>query len=233
MPYAGGGASIFRSWSSSLPASVEVCPIQLPGRETRHREQPFVCLHRLVESLTDGFSPWLDKPFGFFGHSLGGIVSFELSCRLVERFGIEPIHLFVSGCEAPQIPRIKPITYDLPDREFIMELRRLNGIPKEVWEQPELLQLILPTLRADFAVIQNYVYHPRPKLDCPITAFGGMEDEEVRLDQIKAWSRQSVSSFKMHLLPGNHFFLHFSQPLLLQLLSEELLKISAATKIQS
>ena len=154
-PYAGGGASIFRTWPDGLPADVEVCPVQLPGRGTRLMERPFTQLSPLVEALAQALLPLLDKPFAFFGHSLGALVSFELARHLRRQYGVHPVRLFVSACRAPQIPhRDRPI-HTLPEAEFLAELRRLNGTPAEVLEHEELMRDRTSRLAGGFRAVRN------------------------------------------------------------------------------
>jgi medium-chain acyl-[acyl-carrier-protein] hydrolase len=153
---------------------------------------------------------------------MGGLVSFELARLLRKNYGKSPVHLFVSGNGAPQVPDPDPPIYALPEPEFLEELRRLNGTPEAVLENAELMQLLLPAIRADFAVIETYAYTPESPLDCPITAFGGLQDREVSYDDLKAWQEQTNAAFSLHMLPGDHFFLQSAQPLLLQLLSKKL-----------
>lgn len=157
-PYAGGGANIFRTWQDNLPTTVEVCPVQLPGRERRLLEPPFTDLRFLVEAAARALLLYLDRPFAFFGHSMGATISFELARHLRQEKNVKPVHLFVSGRRAPQLPERHASTYDLPGAEFLEELRRLKGTPKEVLEHPELMELMLPLLRADFELIQTYQY---------------------------------------------------------------------------
>ena len=224
-PYAGGWASSFRTWSDNtvfLPKKVEVCPVELPGRGTRLSEAPFTQMEPLVQALAQALLPYMDKPFAFFGHSMGGLVSFELTRFLRKKFGQIPVHLFVSGRRAPQLSATDPPIHALPEPAFLEELRRLNGTPEAVLENAELRQLLLPPLRADFAVIETYVYNAGLTLDCPITAFGGLQDREVSCDQLEAWRYQTSAFFSQHMLPGDHFFLHSAQPLLLQILSQKL-----------
>jgi medium-chain acyl-[acyl-carrier-protein] hydrolase len=221
-PYAGAGASIFRTWSDGLPADVEVCPVQIPGRGTRLMETPFTQLSPLVQALAQALAPLLDKPFAFFGHSLGALVGFELARQLRRQSGVQPVRLFVSADRAPQIPhRDRPI-HALPEEEFLQELRRLNGIPGKVLEEAELMQIMLPVLRADFAVYETYVYSTEPPLDCPISTFGGLQDARVSRGDLEAWRDQTSGSFSLRMFPGDHFFLNTTQPLLLQALSQEL-----------
>ena len=153
---------------------------------------------------------------------MGALIAFELAHKLRDEYGIVPAHLFVSGRHAPQLPETDPITYNLEEAEFIEELRRLNGTPREILENPELMHLMLPLLRADFEVVETYVYWPGPALDCPITAFGGLQDQEVSRKEVEAWREQSIASFSLRMLPGGHFFLHTARQLLLQMLSQEL-----------
>jgi medium-chain acyl-[acyl-carrier-protein] hydrolase len=223
-PYAGGGASVYSAWPRNLPSAFEVCAVQLPGRETRLKEQPFRELTPVVEAVAAAIEPYLDRPFAFFGHSMGALISFELARLLRERGGARPAHLFVSGRRAPQLPDDEPPTYDLPDEEFFAILRELNGTPTEVLEHPELMELVMPLLRADFALVQTYVYKPEAPLDCPITAFGGVQDVEVVREDIKAWREQTADAFSARLLPGDHFFLNHPQTraVMLSVIEQEL-----------
>jgi medium-chain acyl-[acyl-carrier-protein] hydrolase len=221
-PYAGSGASIFRIWSDGLPADVEVCPVQFPGRGTRLMETPFTQLSPLVQAIAQGLVPLLDKPFAFFGHSLGALIGFELARQLRRQSGVQPVRLFVSADRAPQIPqRDRPI-HALPEGEFLDELRRLNGIPEKVLGDGELIQIMLPILRADFAVYETYVYSTEPPLNCPISTFGGLHDHRVSRGDLEAWRDQTSDSFSLRMFPGDHFFWNTTQPLLLQVLSQEL-----------
>jgi medium-chain acyl-[acyl-carrier-protein] hydrolase len=222
-PYAGGSSNIFRRWSDNLPGTVEVCAIELPGRGMQIKLSPFNRLEPLVEELASVLKSNLDRPFAFFGHSMGGLISFELACLLRKQYDLIPNHLFVSGRRAPQIADQKPPIHALPEAKFIEELRRLNGTPQALLENDELMQLFLPILRADFAVLETYVYTQKPPLDCPITAFGGLQDQEVSCENIQAWQEQTSASFSLHMLPGDHFFLHSSQSLLLETISRKIL----------
>jgi medium-chain acyl-[acyl-carrier-protein] hydrolase len=207
-----------------LPADVEVCPVQLPGRGTRLTEPPFTQLSRLVQALAEALFPLLDKPFAFFGHSLGALVSFELARQLrrLHGVGVQPVHLFVSADRAPQIPyRDLPI-HSLPEGQFLVELRRLKGTPREALEDEELMQSMLPVLRADFAVYETYVFSTEPPLNCPISTYGGLQDHKVSRGDLEAWRDQTSVSFSLRMFPGDHFFLNTTQPVLLRVLSQEL-----------
>jgi len=176
----------------------------------------------LIRSLTETLTPYLDKPFAFFGHSLGVLVSFELVRQLRRERKCGPVHLFVSGHRAPQIPDPDPPIHALPDAEFLEELQRLNGTPQEMLENDELMKVVLPTLRADFRVAETYVYEAEPPLDCPISVFGGVRDPEVNREQLMAWRQQTTKTYSLQMFPGDHFFLHSSETALLRTLSAEL-----------
>jgi medium-chain acyl-[acyl-carrier-protein] hydrolase len=221
-PYAGGGALIFRTWADSLPADVEVCPIQLPGRGTRLMEPLCTQLSPLIQALAQALFPLLDKPFAFFGHSLGALVSFELARQLRRQYGVQPVRLFVSASRAPQLPHRGLPVHTLPEGDFLAELRHLNGIPRAVLEHEELMQITLPVLRADFAVYETYVYSTELPLNCPISTFGGLRDRTVSQSDLEAWREQTRGSFSLQMFPGDHFFLNTTQPLLLRVLSQEL-----------
>lgn len=223
-PYAGGSASIFRTWSDNLPSYIEVCPIQLPGREDRLKEAPFTHISPLVQTLTQVLRPYLSIPFAFFGHSMGALISFELARQLRAQQEPSPVHLFISGRRAPQIPD-RNLIHTLSEHEFLEELRHLNGTPKQVLENSELMQLLLPILRADFSICETYTYLSEPALDCSIFAFGGIEDSRETYDLLESWSAQTRSFFSLQMLPGDHFFLYASQQLLLEMLSHKLHQI--------
>ncbi|MGH8612918.1 MAG: thioesterase II family protein [Gammaproteobacteria bacterium] len=223
-PYAGGGASAFHAWPQKLPTTVEVCAVHLPGRGNRFRESPFTQLSPLVQTLTDALLPHLTPPFAFFGHSMGALIGFELARQLRRQQRPSPIHLFVSGRGAPQIPPPEPPIHALPEPQFIAELQRFNGTPKEVIEHPELMQLLIPTLRADFAVCENYTYATDAPIDCSISAFGGLQDREVSRERLEAWRDQSRASFSLRMFPGDHFFLHTAEPALLETIAQLLVQ---------
>lgn len=223
LPYAGGGASIFRTWSAYLPPEIEVCPIQLPGRENRWKEPLFTHISPLVETLATNIYPYLQEtPFAFFGHSMGALIAFELTQKLAESYNYHPIHLFVSGREAPQINTLDSPIHQLPDSEFIEELRRLNGTPEAVLQNAELMKLLMPILRADFAICETYVYSIKKQLNCSISVFGGLQDNKLSYENLIAWHELTNNERKLRLFPGNHFFLQSVQFLLLSAISQDI-----------
>lgn len=228
-PYAGGGASIFRQWQEKLSKDVEVCPVQLPGRENRFAELPYTILSSLVKDMFEALVPYFDMPFAFFGHSLGAKIAFELARELRRKQDVQPLHLFVSGNRAPHIPEPRPL-HMLPEEEIIMELRRYSGTPETVLQSKELMEMYLPILRADFSVDETYTYYEDAPLGCPITAFGGSEDKEASREEIGAWRQHTLSSFSFQMFQGDHFFIKSSQSLVLDSIAKDLLRYHDNTK---
>jgi medium-chain acyl-[acyl-carrier-protein] hydrolase len=221
-PYAGGGASIYARWLELLPPGVELAAVQLPGRESRLAEKPYAEMVPLVEKLAEVLAPYMDLPFALFGHSNGGLMAFELARLLRVRGRALPLHLFVSGRPAPQVELTEPPIHALPHDEFMGALRRFGGTPEEVLENEEMMSLIEPLLRADFALGETYAFVPGATLPMPLSAYGGATDDEVPLWQVEAWKEQAGGEFRFVTFPGGHFFLHEDRARVLDELGREL-----------
>lgn len=207
-PYAGGAASVYRTWIDDLPEEIEVCPVQPPGREGRIREAPITSMDALVAAMDDGLRDELDRgPHAFFGHSLGAVAAYELARRRRDAGREEPVHLFASGHNAPGVPHEDEPIYGLPGPQFRERLRDLEGTPAEVLDHPELMELVEPLLRADFEVNETYRHRPGEPLSCPLTALGGSDDPEVPKRNLEPWERVTSGPFELVILPGNHFFI--------------------------
>ncbi len=196
LPYAGGAASSYHPWWQLRDRDVDIVPVQLPGRENRVGEAPATDLHHLVDSLVEVVSGY--GPFALFGHSMGALIAYELAHRT------GPERLFVSGAVAPGTLTGDGTTYRLPRHEVVGELRRLNGTPAAVLDDEDLLDLLLPRLRADWQVADTY----RPstaRVAAPISAFGGTSDPDVPLAGLLAW-REHAEDVRTRVLPGDHFF---------------------------
>jgi medium-chain acyl-[acyl-carrier-protein] hydrolase len=217
-PYAGGSASTFSAWPELFPPEIEVRAVQLPGRWNRLKEKPFHALGDLLVALGAILSAYLDRPYAFFGHSMGALIAFEMA-RVLRRSRLpQPSHLFVSSRRAPQICDFDIVPPDLPDEQFIEGIARMSGTPSEVLDNPELMQLLLPTLRADFALCHSYKYLPEPPLSCPITVFGGRDDKESEGERLEGWRTQTTGPCILRRFSGGHFYLHSAK----QELSQEI-----------
>ncbi len=206
-PYAGGGANALRSWAAQLGDNIEVLGVQLPGREARVRETPIRSIDTLADLLVDQL-PSEEIPTGFFGHSMGSLIAFELARRLHrQQHPAAPQLLVVSGHRAPQTARmIKPFS-QMPDRQLIDELRALGGTPQAVLDNAELMGLLLPCIRADFAACETYQHQAGPPLPCPIHVFCGTDDPHAPLGLMAEWQLQTTGEFSVTPFTGGHFFL--------------------------
>ena len=216
---AGGGASTFRDWPAMLPPAIEVCAIRLPGREDRIGERPLRDVMSIVTPLAQAVAGIADRPFAVYGHSLGALVGFELLRRLESMYR-QPAALFIAaGALAPQVARSRPPIYALPDSALKREIVRLNGTPPDVLADSELMDMCLPTLRADFEVVDTYAYRSGPRLVAPILAVGGRDDPEVPDEALLEWRTQTMRGFVAQQLPGDHFFVISHQRALLDLVA--------------
>jgi medium-chain acyl-[acyl-carrier-protein] hydrolase len=222
LPFAGGGASIFRTWASALPDSVEVCPIQLPGRENRLSETPHTEIHGLAERLAGQILPFAQKPFALFGHSMGALLAFELTRALRRRDAPMPRMLLLSAHRAPHLPLRRQPLHELADAEFIEAVHRLGGTPAEVLAHKDLLKLMLPALRADFTLCDTYRFVPEALLDCPMVLYAGRGDTEVSPQEVEAWGGHTTTSARLRIFPGDHFFLRSDRDLLLPAIASAL-----------
>ncbi len=224
-PYAGAGSTIFNSWSGLLLPEVELYLVHLPGREKRIKESPYKQLLPLTEVLAEALYPYFDKPFAFFGHSMGALISFEVVRSLCNRFSQSPVHLIVSGKSAPHLPSRHQNIYQLTDDELVSESERLYGaLPKIILDDPDLLKFFLPIIRADLTLVETYQYISGGPLECPITVFGGGQDNSVNEDELSAWRNYTVDNFNLKIFQGDHFFIQANRTALVQEIKKALCK---------
>lgn len=221
-PYAGGGASVYRRWTTELPAWIELCAVQPPGREERIGVAPIADLTRIVDDVADAMTPLLDRPFAIFGHSLGAALGYETARVLARRGAPEPLLLVVSGHRAPHAPRVRPPIYALPDAEFLDAIFRLDGTPADVLQSEELVALLLPALRADFTLADTYEPSSSQPLACPVRALGGAGDPFVSEAALAAWAEVTRGAFGMRMFAGGHFYLNTQRGRLIAYLVREL-----------
>lgn len=205
LPHAGGGANIYRAWPGLLPDGLEARAIQLPGRERRFGEAPLTHMAALLDGLVPAMAPLLDRPFAIFGHSMGACIGHALVHRL-SALGLPAPALFIAaGHDAPTHARARRALHELPEAEFIDGLRGLGGTPPEVLANRELLELLLPMLRADFSVIASY--RPAPaRFACPMLVLAGDADTETTAEGLAAWRHCTTAGAEIATLPGGHFF---------------------------
>lgn len=209
--HAGGGPAFFRSWRQRLAPDIDVRPVLLPGRESRRREPPYRRMEQLLEPLCAALEPHLDRPYVLFGHSLGAAVAFETARRLSRHAAAGPAGLLVSGRRAPGLAHRRHFA-GLSDADFIKAMAALGGTPVEVLDHPELLRLLLPTLRADFELNETYRPPPGPRLACPMGAYMGTADPEVGPAELLPWHQETSGEFTMRVFSGDHFYLQGGRP---------------------
>ncbi|MGN6321576.1 MAG: thioesterase II family protein [Dyella sp.] len=217
-PYAGSGASVFRDWQPALSNRLEVVGIQLPGRENRFLEKRLNRLDAAIDALLDVIPSWLDKPFFFFGHSLGALLAFELARAMQQRGLPAPFHIVVSGSCAPHRRHLDEPLHILDDAQLLERIRDYNGTPPELLHNDEVMRLLLPQMREDFAMFETWEHRDDTPVNCPLTALGGDADREVPIEDLRAWSQMTSAEFEHHLFPGDHFFIHSNKTRVLQLL---------------
>ena len=207
LSFAGGTALTYRPWVAAAPSELEICPIQLPGRDERRAETPFRRMSSLVEALADAIAPLSDLPFGLFGHSMGARVAFELARTLRDRGARQPEHLFASGSRAPHVPANGPDLHVLSDEALIEELRLMEGTPDDILDDKETMASLLPIVRADFELLETYRFNGDDRIGCDITAFRGASDPCATRQGTEAWDGLTTGRFALKTYPGNHFFL--------------------------
>lgn len=214
---------MFASWSNGIHQAIEINLIHLPGRDKRIREPLQENLSAIVRPLGEALSSLLDRPFAFFGHSMGALICFEVARYLYKQYSLQPVHLFLSGRLAPQLADPHAYIYQLPDQEFLKANQELYGdLPTIIKEDPEVLKLFLSILRADLTMMGRYQYKPEPPMNCPISIFGGSEDKSVTEEGLNAWHAQTTGTFTRMMFPGNHFFIQSSRQLLIQHIIQKL-----------
>lgn len=210
--FAGGSASAYRTWPAAmnaLRADVEVCAVQLPGRENRIKEAPFTKTIPLVSTLFNVLQAEFDRPFAFFGHSMGAIVAYELAQTLQRTGDSQLKHLFVSARRAPSVSERLPLLHQIAgDDAFLRGIQqRYNNLPELLLQDPELRALFVPLLRADFTLVETYQPSSLAPLGYPVTALGGDADPVANRGELEAWHALTKNRFALHLFPGGHFYL--------------------------
>ncbi|MFB9903353.1 thioesterase II family protein [Allokutzneria oryzae] len=215
--HAGGGPSAFRSWHEGLPSDVEVLGVRYPGRQDRVVEDCVARMEPLADAIADAVKPLLDRPMVFFGHSMGAWVAYEVALRLHRDHGFSLDQLLVSGQVAPH--RHEPGGEDPGAEAVIAEVRRLGGYDAQLFEDPELRELVLPAILADFSLVRTYACDPQRRVDAPVVALFGEQDEDARPEDVRAWAERTTGGYAQRSFPGGHFYLAEHETALLREIS--------------
>ena len=221
--YAGSGASVFKDWPYSFSPEIEVYAIKLPGRESRFIEEPYRRITELIEDLVPEILPFFDKQFVFFGHSIGAHISFYLIRHLRRNNLPLPIHMFASGARAPHLPeQPDALHYKMDEQKFITKLIELGGMDEEILHNKELMDLILPILRADVEILNTIEYVEEEPLDCSISSFGGLYDPRVSREDSEAWNKHTYGNFSLTMIPGKHLFINSHREQVIDLIKKDI-----------
>ncbi|MFI9617119.1 thioesterase II family protein [Streptomyces sp. NPDC052023] len=205
-PHAGGTASFFRSWPKHVPADVEVLSLRYPGREDRLNE-PFIdTMEPLADAIAEALPPLLDRPLAFFGHSMGASIAHEVAVRLEARHGFTLHRLMVSARPAPQL--LPAYDFDLGnDEALVADVRRLDKNSGAILDDPDLRELVLPAIRADYSLVRGYQPQDVRTVKSPIAAYVGDADPEVSTADVEGWNAVSAAGFRFRVFDGDHFYL--------------------------
>jgi medium-chain acyl-[acyl-carrier-protein] hydrolase len=223
--YAGGSAASYAPWQALFGPEVEVCGIQLPGRGARMVEAPYTDLSLMVKDLAALIVAQKSMPFAFFGHSLGGLVAFELARYCQLHHLPMPLQLFASGCSAPQFRNPSKNLHLLSDDDLIGTLKDYNGTPPEILAHRELMELVLPVIRADFGLAETYQYRPGALLNIPVTVLAGKRDERNAAEQVEGWAKETSAPCQVNWFEGDHFFINGERAEVVALVAKELGKL--------
>jgi medium-chain acyl-[acyl-carrier-protein] hydrolase len=226
LPFAGGSAAVFHGWGERLKPEIEVWAAQPRARGMRFRETPLASVSEMAEEYLAAMRPGLTaagaRPYAFYGHSLGGLLAFELTRRLQAESLPLPEHLFIGATVPPHMGLIHERIGHLEDTAFVEAIQaRYGGIPAEVLGEPELLAMFLPALKSDFAAYEGHRHRPG-KISVPMTVFAGAGDMASTAALLEEWDRYTSGPFELRVIPGDHFFLTASSALVLRRIREAL-----------
>jgi pyochelin biosynthesis protein PchC len=220
-PHAGGSATYYSWLARSLAPEIELVAIQYPGRQDRRFEECIDNIPEFSDRIFEALNPWTERPFAFFGHSMGAILAFEVARRFEATMDTAPLRLFASGRRAPSRQRSDNI-HQRDDRGLIAELRRVGATDERVLADEELLATILRVIRADYRAIETYSCPPGAVVACPVTALVGDADPQATIDEASAWSEHCTGEFDLRVFPGGHFYLDSCRTQVAHLLSTSL-----------
>ncbi|MFE2725428.1 thioesterase II family protein [Kitasatospora sp. NPDC059327] len=208
-PHAGGSAGYFLPVARAMPTSVDVLAVQYPGRQDRAGEACVEDVHELADQVVRELLPWADRPFTLFGHSLGASVAFEVAVRM-ERAGIALRGVVVSGRRAPSRPRDPAQdVHRADDRTLIRDVERLSGTDPLMLRDPELLEMVLPSIRSDYKAAETYRSRPgRDRVGLPLLVLTGDADPQVTAAEAAAWAGHTTEGCSVRTFAGGHFFLN-------------------------
>jgi medium-chain acyl-[acyl-carrier-protein] hydrolase len=211
LPYAGGSAAIYQEWQKQVAPQFQICAVELPGRGWRSTESLPLSIHALAHEIASSLHAHGETPFALFGHSMGARIAYEIA-RNLEAAGNRSLScLIVSGSRAPFLPKVEPAFSNLSDSVFLDHIRQLNGTPPEIFADADLMSVVLPILRSDFKICEEYDLKEKHVLRIPITVLAGEEDTDISIADVEAWGTLTTERFETLKFPGDHFFIKSSE----------------------
>jgi surfactin synthase thioesterase subunit len=227
LPFAGGNQYSYRCYAEKAPRFLNIVPLEYPGRGGRINEPLLTSIDHLVNDLFMQVIKWSAAgSYAIYGHSMGGVLGCFLVRKIIQMGHFVPLHLFISGTPGPSSLGKDPTRRHLLGKdEFKAELRRLNGCPPEILENRELFDFLEPILRADFQLVENFVYIETPPMDIPITVISGLA-EDMDEEGISSWRKESTKTVDFHVMPGDHFFIYPCAKQVMDIITKNLAALS-------
>ncbi|HWO18854.1 MAG TPA: alpha/beta fold hydrolase [Kofleriaceae bacterium] len=226
LPYAGGGATVFHAWPDELPADIEVRVLQLPGRQDRLGEPTLSSIDAIVDKVLPMIAALPRAPLVLYGHSFGGLLGFELA-RRIQRSGMPPVELLVIGARrAPHLPARLVDLHGLPDAPFAEALHQRYGMPRVVIDTPDLLELVLPSARADLTAVETHVYAPGEPLGTPVVVLRGLRDTSLELSEVEGWRELVAGPVEIREVDAGHFFVDTHRPWVVREVAQILTRVT-------
>jgi surfactin synthase thioesterase subunit len=219
-PYAGSGPFTFAHWPKYIDNQIELLCLNLPARGTRLAEAPYTQMHQIIENSRDEIDALLDKPFIFIGYSLGAKIAYELMSDLYKRNQPLPVHWIAIASQPPHMPRRSAPIHQLDDKDFICALKKYAGTPEEILSNHEWMELLLPSLKGDFSILENTQPAPKTTWPIPISILGGQYDQQIDSSDLTKWSELFPNVNLYKLFPGNHFFIREFENELLSVIND-------------
>jgi surfactin synthase thioesterase subunit len=222
-PYAGGSKFSYNKFAEVAPGNLTLIPIELPGRGARFDERLIYNADELVDKLFHQIKSYLFDPYAIYGHSMGSLIGYLITKRIIKENLPQPLHLFFSGAKAPHMLQYEPAAHLFEKEELIASLRKMGGIPERILKNDNLMRILEPIVRADFRVINTYVHKDTEAMDIPISVIIGSE-EGISLEQSQLWQKETIIEIKVDEFQGDHFFIFHHAEQLMALIHSRLME---------
>ena len=206
LPFAGGSQYSYSSYVGLAPSHINVIPIEIPGRGSRLRENLLTNIHDMVDDVYYQIRGKLEAPYAIYGHSMGSLLGYLLTKKIIANRLNQPVRLFFTGCVGPSVENRERDRHLMPKEEFITKISDLGGSPDEILRDPELMEFFEPILRADFQAVETYEYEEGSPFDIPIDVVIGI-DERATYREAQEWQKETTGPVRIRQLPGRHFFI--------------------------